>query len=319
MTQVQVDEERRLAASPGDAAREPVLDTTEDALTAASVLQATARDGLTPVAMVGVALVTVGLILLGFFVYLFAFTPVTASRNQQRLTQTLIGHPLPVYRLVGGHLPADGHAVAVIEAPTIGLKQVVVVGTSAADLMNGPGLLKGTALPGSPGNAVILGRRTTFGAPFGSIGTLRNGARITVVDGAGTFHYLVFRTETVAAGRRDVVGPTASNRLTLVTAGPGVLPSGRTVVQAKLVGPAVAVDTGRPKIPTTDLGLTGDSVAGWLGLLWIIVTAALVLVAFGTVTRWRRPWLTYLFGLPIVLMSGLFACEALARALPATF
>lgn len=115
------------------------------------------------------------------------------------------------------------------------------------------------------------------------------------------------------------MGPTATNRLTLITAGPGTLPSGRTVVQARLVGTAVAVGSGVPKIPHTDLGLTGDSVAGWLGLLWIIVTVALVLVALGTITRWRRPWLTYLFGLPIVLVTGLFACEALARALPATF
>lgn len=200
MTQLQVEEEHGSGGPPEDAPSEPVLATTGEAVTPATVLRAAAEDGLSPVAMVGAALVTVGLILLGFFVYLFVFTPVTASRNQQQLTQTLEGHPKTVYKLVGGHLPPEGRAVAVIEIPTIAVKQVVVVGTSAADLMKGPGLMVGTALPGSPGNAVIAGRRTTFGAPFGSIGTLHSGVRITVVDGAGTFHYVTFRTETVAAG-----------------------------------------------------------------------------------------------------------------------
>lgn len=319
MTQLQVDNEQDFDGTADDSSPESAPPTTGDTMIGESAPRLAAEEGLSPAAWAGAALVTVGLILLGFFAYLFLFTPVTASRNQQRLTQTLVGHPLTVYQLVGGHLPAQGSAVAVIEIPAIGVKQVVVVGTSAADLMNGPGLMKGTAFPGSPGNTVIAGRRTTFGAPFGSIDTLHMGDRITVVDGAGTFHYITFRTETVSAGRRDVVGPTATNRLTLVTAGPGVLPTGRSVVQARLVGTAVAVDTGGPKVPTTNLGLTGDSVARWLGLLWIIVTVALVLLALGTVTRWRRPWLTYLFALPIVLMTGLFACEALARALPATF
>jgi len=35
--------------------------------------------------------------------------------------------------------------------------------------------------------------------------------------------------------------------------------------------------------------------------------------------RLRRPWLVYLFAAPVVLMCGLFACESVARALPATF
>jgi hypothetical protein len=33
----------------------------------------------------------------------------------------------------------------------------------------------------------------------------------------------------------------------------------------------------------------------------------------------RRPWLIYLFAAPVLLMCGLFACESVARALPATF
>ena len=141
---------------------------------------------LTGFALVGIA----GLLAL-FLIYLAAFTPLTASRNQQRLANTLKGAPLTVYKLVNGHLPPEGSAVAVIQIPSIGLDKVVVSGTSAADLMNGPGLMQGSSLPGTPGNAVLAGRRVTFGAPFGDIGSLRPGAKIHVVDGAGSFTYKV--------------------------------------------------------------------------------------------------------------------------------
>ena len=187
-------------------------------------------------AMVGIA----GLLAL-FLVYLVAFTPLTASRDQQRLADSLKGQPLTVYRLVNGHLPPEGSAVGVLTIPSIGVDQVVVAGTSAADLMNGPGLMPGSSLPGSPGNSVIAGRRVTFGAPFGSIGSLRTGAKIDVVDGAGSFIYKVTRVRIVAIGQKDVVLPTADNRITLVTSNSSLVTSGRLVVQGKLVGHAVAV------------------------------------------------------------------------------
>ena len=118
--------------------------------------------------LTGFALVGLAALLVLFLVYLVAFTPLTASRDQQRLADSLKGQPLTVYKLVDGRLPAEGSAVAVLKIPAIGVDQVVVYGTSAADLMNGPGLMQGTSLPGSPGNSVIAGRRVTFGAPFGS-------------------------------------------------------------------------------------------------------------------------------------------------------
>ncbi len=268
--------------------------------------------------LAGVALLSIGGLLVMFFAYLFVFSPVTASRNQQHLTQTLIGHPLAVYGLVGGAVPPQGSAVAVIQIPAIGLHQVVVEGTSAADLMNGPGLMRETALPGTPGNAVIAARRVTFGGPFGSIGTLHIGDRIRIIDGVGPSVYRVTKVETVGQGRRDVVGPTAANRLTLITSDSSLVASGRQVVQAKLVGEAIA-GKATPKVPKDDLALSGDSVAGWLALLWSIVTVAVVLAAVVVAIRWRRAALTYLFAVPVVLMCALFACQALARALPATF
>jgi sortase A len=269
--------------------------------------------------LVGMALIGVGALIVLFIIYLFAFTPLTHTRNQQRLVGSLVGKPLSVYSLVAGHVPAEGSPVAVIDIPKLALRQVVVEGTSAADLMDGPGLMAGSALPGSPGNSVIAGRRVTFGAPFSSLDTLRPNDRIRVVDGAGGFLYRVVHSRVVGSGQKDVVTPTADNRLTLVTSNSTVISSGRLVVVAKLVGKAVEVPGVAVAVPTYDLGLSGDPVAGGLTVLWSLLTIALLVGAAVLAWRTRRVWLVYLFAAPLVVACGLFACQSLARALPATF
>jgi sortase A len=269
---------------------------------------------LTGFALVGIA----GLLAL-FLIYLVAFTPLTASRNQQRLANTLKGAPLTVYKLVNGHLPPEGSAVAVLQIPSLGIDKVVVSGTSAADLMNGPGLMQGSALPGTPGNAVLAGRRVTFGAPFGDIGSLRPGAKIHVVDGAGSFTYKVTKVHEVGIGQKDVVLPTIDNRITLVTSNSSLVTSGRLVVQGELIGHAIVVPNNTVSVPSYDLGLSGDPAAGGLAAMWSFLTIAFLVLAAFAVWKIRRPWLIYLFAAPVVMMCGLFACESVARALPATF
>jgi hypothetical protein len=72
-------------------------------------------------------------------------------------------------------------------------------------------------------------------------------------------------------------------------------------------------------VPSYDLGLSGDPVAGGLAVLWSVLTIIVLLGAALAVWRWKRPWLVYLFATPVLMLCGLFACESVARALPATF
>jgi sortase A len=267
----------------------------------------------------GLALIGVAALIILFLVYLFAFTPLSANRSQQRLSSSLVGHRLTLFQLVNGKIPPQGAAVAVLQIPALGLHQVVVEGTSAADLMNGPGLMPGSALPGSPGNSVIAARRVTFGGPFGSLNSLRTGDRIVTVDGAGTFTYRVTKIRTVDAGQTDVVVPTSDDRITLVTSNSNLVTSGRLVVQGKLLGTPVAVPDNIVAVPSYDLGLSGDPAAGGLAVLWSVITLLVLLGAALAIWRWRRPWLVYLFAAPVLMACGLFACESVARALPATF
>ena len=65
-----------------------------------------------------------------------------------------------------GRALAVGDPVAFVEIPSIGMRQVVVEGTTSGALFAGPGHRRDTPLPGQAGVSVIAGRRAAFGGPF---------------------------------------------------------------------------------------------------------------------------------------------------------
>ena len=153
----------------------------------------------------------------------------------------------------------EGQPAALLEIPDIGLHQVVVKGTSATDLMAGPGLMANTAPPGTDGNAVSVGCRSTGGAPFGRLGDLRRGDRITVVTSLGKFTYAVTGVGTVTSGAVDPISPTSEPRLTLVTSNPPLLATGRLFVVSKLVSRAARAPIPRVPPNPSQRALAGDS------------------------------------------------------------
>ena len=86
---------------------------------------------------------------------------------------------------------APGSPVAILDIPSIGIKDMVVVeGTSPENLTLGPGLLRAPdARPG--GGREIFGRRATFGAPFARLDQLRKGDIIGTITGQGMSSYEV--------------------------------------------------------------------------------------------------------------------------------
>ena len=136
-----------------------------------------------------------------------------------------------------------GEALGTISAPAIGLEATFVWGVGRSDLKKGPGWMPQTAFPGDPGNAVISGHRTTYGAPFNRIDELSPGDRITVaVPGRKPAVYEVRETRIVKPGDVWVAMPTDGARLTLTTCHPEGSAKERLVVQAELVsGHAAAV------------------------------------------------------------------------------
>lgn len=118
----------------------------------------------------------------------------------------------------------------------------VVEGVRRDDLRNGAGHMPWTPLPGQPGNAVISGHRTTYGAPFHELDILRAGDRIEVDTALGTHVYEVRDTFVVRPTDVWVTEPRPGAWLTLTTCNPRFSARERLVVQAELVaGPNAAV------------------------------------------------------------------------------
>jgi sortase A len=84
-----------------------------------------------------------------------------------------------------------GEAFAQIRIAKIDLDATIIEGVRRRDLKKGPGHVSGSPLPGQPGNSVISGHRTTYGAPFGSLDELEPGDRIEVETAIGLHVYEV--------------------------------------------------------------------------------------------------------------------------------
>jgi LPXTG-site transpeptidase (sortase) family protein len=137
--------------------------------------------------------------------------------------------------------PVRGDPLGRIEIPSLDLDWAVVEGTSAAELRTGPGHIPGSSLPGQPGNAVLSGHRTTYGAPFHRLDELSEGDEIVVETTIGRHRYRVISSLIVAPTDTWVVNGRDGAWLTLTTCHPKYSSRQRLVVFAALVeGPNYA-------------------------------------------------------------------------------
>ena len=134
--------------------------------------------------------------------------------------------------------PEDHTAFALIRVPSIERLADgwnVVEGVSIDDLKNGAGHMPATPLPGQPGNAVISGHRTTYGAPFHELDQLEAGDRIEVETAIGLHVYAVRSVEIVRPTDVWVTERRDGAWLTLTTCHPKFSARERLVVFAELV------------------------------------------------------------------------------------
>lgn len=216
---------------------------------------------------------------------------------------------------------AAGAPVAYLEIPMIGLTEVVGQGTSSSDLFLGPGHRRDTPLPGQIGVSILMGRRAAYGAPFGDIGRLVEGARIKVTTGQGVFVYRVLGVRREG----DPLPPpleAGSSRLVLATAdGRAFLPDGVVRVDADIVAEVAPAVGGPPRLVSADT-LPGaeqfmaiDASSLWVLVLWLQALLLLSIAAVWAWHRWGRPqtWVTFL---PPLAFVGLGAAGEFARLLP---
>jgi sortase A len=184
--------------------------------------------------IIGISLVLAGLLALaGIYGYIY-YTDRKAASAQKELQRQWEEDPVPSEE--GNVSVGDG--IARIMAPGIGLDAIVVElwGLDDADnLKRGPGHIPDTAYPGQPGNCVISGHRTTYGAPFRHIEQLAEGSEITLVTATNRYIYEVYEQRIVLPTDLSVLEQGGEPKLTLTACHPWYSAAQRIVVIARLV------------------------------------------------------------------------------------
>ncbi|MEQ8173437.1 MAG: class E sortase [Syntrophomonadaceae bacterium] len=103
--------------------------------------------------------------------------------------------------------------------PELGLKLVVVEGTSQEALALGPGWYTQTVLPGQ-GNTAIAGYRTMYGGPFRNIHELTIGNTIALTYHNQVYRYKVEQVDSIGSDDWTLSNPCGYNALTLATCTP---------------------------------------------------------------------------------------------------
>jgi sortase A len=265
---------------------------------------------------------TAGIILLlaaWFLFYALALSGLQATRSQELAYQQLREHLALATVPIGGVIES-GTPVALLEAPRVGMRYVVVEGTTAADLRAGPGHRGDTPLPGQAGVSVIYGRGVTFGGPFRHLTDLRPGDVITATTGQGTFDY---RVDGVRHAGDALPDPVRSNagRLTLVTAEgsnwrAGWAPDAVVYVDASLQGRAQPAPAGRPTaVAGSEKAMRSDSGALVALVLWLQLLVVAVGMGTWAQVRWggAQAWLAFV---PIIMAALWGASESALQLLP---
>lgn len=240
-----------------------------------SVSPETSRGGplVRVVRFVGWTSVWLGLFLLGFVAHQLFVTTYFAQQNNAALEADAIEyfetaeivpepyiapgapavtHPedasLPEPVLLVESAPPEHEAFAIIRIPSIERLAdgwAIVEGVKRSDLKNGVGHMPSTPLPGQPGNSVMSGHRTTYGAPFHEFEQLKPGDVIEVETAIGVHTYEVRESIIVRPTEIWVTEQREGAWLTLTTCHPRFSSRQRLVVFAELVaGPNAAVING---------------------------------------------------------------------------
>lgn len=212
----------------------------------------------------------------------------------------------------------DGVPVAIIDMPSIGVREVIVEGTDSETTQSGPGHRRDTVLPGQVGLSIVMGRAAGYGAPFGRIQELTPGTEFTVITGQGENTYEVIGLRYAGDPMPPAV-KAGESRLVLITArGLPFVPTGLVRVDARLVSdaqPSGARQTRFATLPAADKEMAGDT-----SMVWALVFALqfLIVVEIAAVWSFRRigPARTWIVFVPLTLVACLWVAGEVVRLLP---
>ena len=273
----------------------------------------------------GSAILILSACLLGFGLWLALFSRLHYDRAQHAAYDALRIQLAQGTAPNGPTQPNDqtkllplGTPVAVLNIPAIKLRAVVLEGTTAQVLEDGPGHLRDTPLPGQAGISLIMGRRAAYGGPFSRLSALNPGDAITAVTGQTVATYRVIDLRR-AGDPTPPLPTTGQGRLILVTAdGSPFAPSGLLYVDADLTSkpqPAPAMVLSAGNLPPSENAL-GTEPQAWLpivlwGQLLLLVTIALSWLR----NEWGR-WQMWMVAIPLLGYIVVSLADEVTRLLP---
>jgi LPXTG-site transpeptidase (sortase) family protein len=159
-----------------------------------------------------------------------------AAEAERRLQLATLKAAAEEYtKQVRGHV---GRAIGRIVIPSIGVDTVMVEGDfqgrSESYLRKGPGHWPETPLPGTGGNVVISGHRSTFGAPFRKLNELKAGDEIQLVTPCAIVRYTVTQVIIVLPHEVGAVADKGKEQVSLVACHPIYSAKQRIIAQGDL-------------------------------------------------------------------------------------
>lgn len=284
----------------------------------------TARTG--SLALVASSASMLALLVLSFIAHITVISAVEHARSQ-RIAYADLRADLSAVTAPTGQQDVDGQMlelgtpVAILTAPGLGLeREVVFEGTTSGVLAKGPGHRRSSVLPGQAGVAILYGRASAYGGPFGGADGLRKGSPITVTTGQGEHTYRVTGVRHDGAPvppAPDVAG--GEGRLTLVTAtGAPFAPDEVVYVDAELTSPAVPAPRrvlGASGLLPAEEALAGDR-STLPTILLLLQGLALAALAMAWASRRWGSAPAWLVGTPVVTLFALLASRELGYLLP---
>ena len=184
--------------------------------------------------IIGISLILLGLLTLaGVYSYIW-YTDSRAEEAQEELFQEWMEEPAASET---GDV-AVGEGITRIMVPRLGLDAIVIELwglDDAENLKRGPGHIPGTAYPGQPGNVVISGHRTTYGAPFKHIEEIEPGDEIILITADNKYTYEAVEQRIVLPTDLTVLEQGEEAKVTLTACHPWYSAAQRIVVIGNLV------------------------------------------------------------------------------------
>ena len=273
--------------------------------------------------VLAMALVMLSVVIVGQVLNIVVVSSLQHANAQSRLYADLRlslsegSAPLGPVDVAGQPVPL-GTPLALLTIESLGIREVVVEGTAAAQTMQAVGHRRDTALPGQAGTSVLMGRSGAYGGVFQNLYRLAPGTVFTVVTGQGSAEYQV--TGLRRAGDTAPAAPAADEgRLTLTTAaGLPYLPDDVLRADAKLLSkpfPKAAQAFAPGSLPAAELALGQDTENLWAIVLSLELLVLALAAAIWAWFRWgkRETWLVFL---PVLAAVSIGAGTQLNHLLP---